>query len=49
MTEKTRSNLAAYLLEQRQVDWSEIATEVDRNIGHSYSLADDLDLSVRIS
>lgn len=27
-------------MEQRQVDWSEIATKIERDMGHSYPFAD---------
>lgn len=32
-------------MEQRQVDWSEIATKTERDMGHSYPFADALEIS----
>jgi hypothetical protein len=38
--EPRKSKQSTRTMEQRQVDWSEIATKAKRNLGHSHSIAD---------
>ena len=40
MNQENQDQKAMCSMEQRQVDWSEIATKIERDLGHSHSFAD---------